>query len=274
MTTRMRIFLPLAVLLVTLCPGTAPAESAPAESALEVAPTWERAHVALPKRLTGGLPVFGLWRDRMVQTAVVKIAPAAGSPAVVLLHGCNGIAEEEEIIKLILAQHGFSVFLPNSFARIGRRANCDLSSYATSLFPQAHDFRLQEIDYALDRLRAQPWIDPDRIFLMGFSEGGMAAARYDGDAVAGIVITGWHCQGREPYVGIKAPPSVPVLTMIGGDDPWYQAKRGKHCGQVFDGRTAATSVVLPGNGHAIVNSPIVENAQAATEALLRFLGAE
>ncbi len=62
--------------------------------------------------------------------------------------------------------------------------------------------------------------------------------------------------------------------MIGGADPWYQAKRGKHCGQVFDGRPAATSVVLPGNGHSIVNSPIVENAQAATEALLRFLGAE
>ena len=274
MTTRMRIFFPLAVLLATLCPGTAPAASAPAESAPDVAPTWERAHVALPKRLTGGLPVFGLWRDRFVQTAVAKIAPAIRSPAVVLLHGCNGIAEEEEIIKLILAQHGFPVFLPNSFARIGRKSNCDISSYATSLFPQAHDFRLQEIDYALDRLRAQPWIDPDRIFLIGFSEGGMAAARYDGDAVAGIVITGWHCQGREPYVGIKAPPSVPVLTMIGGDDPWYQAKRGKHCGQVFDGRPAATSVVLPGNGHSIVNSPIVENAQAATEALLRFLGAE
>jgi len=269
MMTPMRTFLPLAVLLAVLCPGTVAAESEP-----DVVPTWERAQVALPRRLTGSRPVFGLWHDRAVQMAVVKIAPAVRSPAVVLLHGCNGIADEEEITKLILAQHGFAVFLPNSFARIGRLANCDVSSYATSLFPQAHDFRMQEIAYALARLRAQPWIDPDRIFLMGFSEGGMAAARYDGDAVAGIVISGWHCQGRQPYVGIKAPPSVPVLTMIGGDDPWYEAKPGKHCGQVFDGRTAATSVVLPGSGHSIINTPIVDNAQTATKTLLRFLGAE
>lgn len=263
----MRWLLTLALVAAALDPTGVLAEP-------DVAPTWERAHVALPRTLTGGRPVFGLWHDRVVQKAVVKIAAAGKSPAVILLHGCNGIGTEEESIKLILVQHDFSVFMPNSFARVGRRANCDVSSYETSLFPQAHEFRLEEIDYVLERLRGLGWIDQRRIFLMGFSEGGMAAAAYDGDAVAGIVITGWHCQGREPYAGIKAPPSVPVLAIIGADDPWYRAKRGRHCGQVFNGRAAAKSVVLPGNGHTIVNSPIVENTEAATAALLHFLGAD
>lgn len=257
--------LPLVVALVL---GAVPAAAEP-----DVAVTWERAHVALPRHLTGGRPIFGLWREPAVRDAVGNIAAASRSPAVVLLHGCNGIGEEEEIVKLILAENGFAVFLPNSFARPGRRPNCDVASYAISLMPQAHEFRLQEIEHALARLGALPWIDADRIFLMGFSEGGMAAAAYDGDQVAGVVIAGWHCQGREPYLGIKAPRRVPVLAIIGEDDPWYRAKRGRHCGQVFDGRPGARSLVLPGNGHAIVNSPIVENARIATEALLRFLGA-
>jgi dienelactone hydrolase len=246
-------------------------EAAAAQYDPTVVDAWQRAHVAVPKSLNGDRPILGKWRDRVVQKALGRIPPGRKVPAVILLHGCSGIGDEEEVIKITLVRKGFATFLPNSFARTGRRSNCDILTLRTSRFPKAHDYRMEEIDYALEQLRRLPWIDHRRIFLMGYSEGGMAVARYERDDVAGIVITAWHCRGRMPFVGIKAPPSVPVLAIIGENDPWYPVQAGQHCGDFFDGRPQAESLILPDNGHQIINSPVVENAEVATQALLRFL---
>ena len=132
--------------------------------------------------------------------------------------------------------------------------------------------RQEEISYALNQAAALPWVDASRIFLMGFSEGGMAVAAYGGGEMAGLVILSWHCQGRSPFRGIKAPMGVPALAIIGAADPWYEPLPGAHCGQVFDGRRAQ-SLILPGNGHTIINSPIVENADRAKQEILAFLNA-
>ena len=70
---------------------------------------------------------------------------------------------------------------------------------------------------------------------------------------------------------INAPLSVPILAIIGEEDPWCEAKRGEHCGQVDGDRAKAISLVLPGNGHTIISSPIVDNAERAKRAVLEFL---
>ena len=234
-----------------------------------VAATWERAAVALPAGLAGTRPVIGNANESAVKAALARIDGAAGASAVVFLHGCEGVGEEEESLKLILMQNGYATFMPNSFARTGRRSNCLSGEQITGFNPAALEWRREEIKFAVAQLLKLPWVA--RVFAIGFSEGAMAVASYPGDDLAGLVILGWHCQGNPPFDGIKAPSSLPVLAVIGDQDPWYRARPDYHCGNLFDGRSDARSVILPGNGHAIINSPDVTNAETARAAILEFL---
>lgn len=259
------VVLALSILLVST--------ASPSRADDELALTWQRAHVALPRLVPGGRPALGLMRDPDVQAALAAVPADLRVPAILLMHGCNGLGEEEESAKLFLMDQGYPVFLPDSFARPGRRSNCAVGTATTAYAPEAPGLRLAELDYALDRLRALAFVD--RVFLLGYSEGGLAVASVERSPLplAGIAITAWHCQGRDGFVGIKAPRDVPVLAILGDNDPWYRARGGRHCGEVFDGRPDATSIVLPGNAHQIFTSPIVANAERARDAVLAFLKA-
>lgn len=233
--------------------------------------TWRKARVAIPAVGALQRPVIGTWQDKRVRTAAAAIAVRQVLPAVVYMHGCSGIGGEEEASKLFFMEQGFVVFMPDSFARPARRANCNATTLDRALAPESHDLRLAELRFAIQQVKALPWIDRRRIFVVGYSEGGLAAARFDEADVAGIVIIGWHCQGRAPFIGVKAPESVPLLALLGGSDPWYQEKPGRHCGEVFGLRDKASSVVLEGNGHEIMNSPLLSNAAQARTIILDFL---
>ncbi len=184
----------LVLALVALIPESSRADA-------DAGAAWQQAHVALPAGLLGGKAILGHWSDRQIQRAVRGISQASQAPALIFMHGCDGIGFEEESWKLFFMDRGYPSFFPNSFARIGRRANCSPAHHSTALFPEAHAFRLEELHYAVRQVSALPWVDENRIFVIGFSEGGMAAAGYDGRGVAGIVIMGWHCHGLEPYAG-------------------------------------------------------------------------
>jgi len=241
----------------------------PTRAADGVTATWERAAVALPAGLAGTRPVIGIANERVVKAALARIDRRAHASVVVFLHGCNGVGEEEESLKLILMQNGYATFMPNSFARAGRLSNCVSGEQITGLNPEALTWRQEEIDFAVTQLHALPWVG--RVYAIGFSEGAMAVASYPGDDLAGLIILGWHCQGNPPFDGIKARPNLPVLSVIGDQDPWYRARADYHCGDLFEGRSNARSVILPHNGHAIINSPDVANAEAARKAILEFL---
>lgn len=249
---------------VILCPDAPAAED-------EAAATWTRAHVALPRLATRQRPVLGRLGDADVQLGLSAVPAGLSVPAVLLLHGCSGIGAEEESAKLFFMELGYPVFMPDSFARRGRQSNCAVRAVQTALAPGTPHLRLAEIDYALAALAALGFVE--RVFLVGYSEGGLAVAAVERSPLplAGIVVLAWHCQGREPHVGIKAPPDVPVLAVIGDNDPWYKARAGRHCGEVFGERRRAISLVLPGNGHEVLTSESPANAARALDAIRAFL---
>ncbi len=257
--------------LVALMLGVSSAEAAGTADRTGVAATWRAATIALPANATGALPVFGRWREAGVQSAVRAIPGSRKVPAILYFHGCDGIGVEEESARIAYMEVGYAVFFPDSFARVGRRSNCRTDTFSTSSAPEAHAYRIEEIAYARKQLRAIPWVDQDRVFAIGFSEGGMALAGYDGNDFTGVIITGWHCDGRGRYQGLRTPDEIPVLTIIAADDPWYEAKKGRHCGLYFNGRKNARSLVLQNNGHAIMNSVNLEHALQAKQAILEFL---
>ncbi len=224
-----------AVVMALALGGCAPA-TAPGRAA-DVALTWER---RLERRPEAPPPV----------------------PVVVFMHGCTGIwTSDTPAWVSFLASHGYAVVAPDSFARPGRLSNCDPRTLTTGRVPDVQRLRYEEIAYALARVRELPWADRDRVFLMGHSEGGVAASLWDRPGFRGVIVSGWPCRARSPHLsGLWTPRGVPVLSIGWAMDPWY---RGPGSCQ----GTRAQVVTLQGIGHATSSSP------EAQRAVLAFLDA-
>jgi dienelactone hydrolase len=100
---------------------------------------------------------------------------------------------------------GYAVFEPDTYARPGH--SCAASSVAK---------RSEEVAYALNEIRRLPWVDHDRVVLMGFSEGGSTVAFWDQPGFMAHVILGAPARSR-------APANVPVLAIAGADDTYADA---------------------------------------------------
>ena len=100
-------------------------------------------------------------------------------PAVVLLHTCGGVRDElrawsKEALKL-----GYVVLIPDSMR--GAKTNCFL--------PQAvpDGRRAKDAMDAVAHLAKQPFVDPARIYAVGFSQGTHVAEMLSGSALAAAV---------------------------------------------------------------------------------------
>lgn len=90
-------------------------------------------------------------------------------PAVVLLHGCSGINMFPDAWSERLANWGYVAFMVDSFGPRGFKEIC------TNLFRVHHPLRVQDAYDALSYLSALPFVDRNRIGLMGWSHGGLSA---------------------------------------------------------------------------------------------------
>jgi len=245
-----------------------PNPSAQFEADSDLARTFDRALVVVP-RADGGPPLLGRMRDPAVETLLA----GAGTrlPTVVYLHGCDGIGDTRHLQRL--ARAGFVVVAPNSFARRFRPLQCRPSTGGGGDNVFVFDFRLAEVSYALHRLQDLPWVDFWRLFLIGDSEGGAAAALYRGEWFRGRVITQWTCHGNYFVRGLAGRPDEPVLAIVRADDPWYRQERTANqagdCGAFMAGRPRSRSLVLPGGGHDVYDAP--ETMPAILEFLRREL---
>ena len=193
--------------------------------------------------------VTGKW----FSTSVDKISVNRPMPVIVYLHGCVGITgDHDDAWARVLNDQGFIVIMPDSMARSARYWNCDPRQKTGNLWPNAHEYRLQEIAHALEQTMSMPWADKKNIFLMGHSEGGIATARSSHKEFAGKIILSWSCTSNKPeFDGIFAPKNIPMLSVAYTDDEW---RKGTHnegtCGAKAQGRTNFKSVDLPGRWHA------------------------
>jgi len=156
-------------------------------------------------------------------------------------------------------------------ARRYRPLQCDPRHKTGGVNIFVFEFRLAELSFALDRIWALPAIDKRRLFLIGTSEGGVAAALYRGDEFSARVILQWTCHGAPLVHGLLAPPAEPVLAMVRAADPWYDPARTKgqsgDCGAYFGDRPKSRSIVLGDNagGHDVLGAG--ENCQRIIEFL-------
>jgi hypothetical protein len=145
---------------------------------------------------------------------------ASKLPAIVYVHASGGIRLADSQFAAQAAEWGYLVFMPDSYARAGRRPNCDGSTLQCGAFPAAFRYRNEEIRYAANRVLELPFVDHRRLFLIGDSEGGLAVANYAGDEFTGIVIGDWDC-GGPPYGAIRyALPGIAAPRHVGAAFPF------------------------------------------------------
>ncbi len=231
----------------------------------ELARTWAGATVVVPFSTADPAmaDISGEMADVEPHLRAAKLAP--DMPLVIFLHGCNGLHGGYRVDLEFLRGLGYAVIAPDSFSREYKPLSCDWRSKSAGFHPGVIGFRLAETAFAIERARRFPWVDPDRIILMGQSEGGMTTANYTGGGVAARVILGWTCQiPWPPLWGVKGAPSTPVLSVVSRNDRWFDRwfLRG-HCGEDMDGFDDADSVVIDGSTHHVLRQRAARQAVAA-----------
>jgi dienelactone hydrolase len=213
------------------------------------------------------------------------------SPAVVLLHSCNGNWRRlDERWGKRIASWGYATLSVDSFGPRGIKTTCRDSASGDFTFDAYR---------ALNFLAQQPSVDPARVAAVGFSQGGLSALS---SVERGIIEQGSPNKFRAavafypPCAGLKGDMTVPTLILIGelddlnsadecrkmvaGRDGWG-ISRQKDQGvpmklvvypgayHAFDASNLKTPIELSGH-HLEFNQSVTDQS---TEALHEFLDA-
>jgi dienelactone hydrolase len=177
-------------------------------------------------------------------------------PAVVLMHGCHGVSESNREWGRWLRDHGYVALVVDSWGPRGIADGCTPGEELPS------SARFDDAIGALRWLHGQPYVDRERVGIIGWSNGGvfsMAAVNgptFERTRKRGVVI---------PEPGFRAAVGVypggcfslvnelsmrPLLLLIGSDDDWTLASE---CVELTDKQRAkgadVTLAVYPGAVH-------------------------
>ena len=200
-------------------------------------------------------------------------------PAVVMLHDCSGLGGRSSgaprrWAKELVAQ-GYVVAIPDSFTTRGFPAGVctDPSPTRTEVAPFR---RVADAYEALDRLRAMPNVDANRIGVMGGSHGGsttlasiaaqprdpapLAERKRHGFAAAIALYPG--CDIGNPRFDTRFHSSVPLLILVGALDDWTPAEPCERLAEAAarDG-SPVTIKVYPGVHHSFDSTTPVRRVE-------------
>jgi dienelactone hydrolase len=169
-----------------------------------------------------------LSRPQPLQGYLRQPAGSGPSPAVVLLHGCAGGAEElDRRWGQRIAGWGYLTLTVDSFGPRGLKNTCGSGA---------------PVDLAFDAYRAlgylvqQSYVDPARVALLGFSQGARQALSSVERGVLELLAPNKFraAIGFYPYcLDFKGNMTVPTLILIGELDDWSSAAE---CRNMVDGR--------------------------------------
>ncbi|MEE9335382.1 MAG: hypothetical protein V3U65_14930 [Granulosicoccaceae bacterium] len=225
--------------------ATLTAEQLLHRSTEEMELTWQAALVRVPSS-------DGSVIDTTVnELASGEVVPDQTYPVVIYLHGCNGFWSGTYFRINWLAQNGFVVIAPLSFARSFYPQSCDPSTNTGGFYRSTGIMRQYDAGYAINKVREFAWADKDNLILAGFSEGGIATANYANSEnpegyLKARIIEGWPCKtGWLEYQGIKAPASQAVLALVADEDPWYRPSYHQgDCGEFMNSNNGSLSFVV------------------------------
>jgi dienelactone hydrolase len=206
--------------------------------------------------------------DATLHATLYRPEGAGPFPAVVALHDCGGLNQRPrmtaqlygEWAKLLVAD-GFVVLFPDSFGSRGLGSQCRVHDRKVHASRQ----RVADANAARHWLQSQAFVRPDRISLIGWSNGAAAAlwavrptaAPHDGSADFRSAVAFYPGCRRLRETAWSA--RVPTLILIGSADDWTPATTCQQMVAGAHGRSARVEIIVyPGAHHEFdrANSPI------------------
>ena len=191
-------------------------------------------------------------------------------PTVVYLHGCSGIWVGTIRRINFLAENGFAVIAPPSFAREKYPKSCDIYLHQGGLYRDTLKMRQYDAGNAIEKAKKLPWVDENNILLIGLSEGGITTATFRSKnsnvTVNARIVEGWTCTSAwNEYKGVKARKTEPVLTLLGSKDPWFlNPYTNGECTNFLNKRNGSKSIVYKEGDlsyqHELLEDKVVQGA--------------
>ncbi|WP_291852743.1 dienelactone hydrolase family protein [Bradyrhizobium sp.] len=143
---------------------------------------------------------------------------AGPSPAAFLLHGCNGGWRRlDERWGPRIVSWGYVTLTVDRFGPSGLTSTCTSGPPASTVFDAYR---------ALSFLLQQPFVDPDRVVVIGFSQGGLLAlSSVERGAIERTSKEKFRAAVAfyPPCLGLKDSMTVPTLILVGELDDWTPA---------------------------------------------------
>lgn len=184
----------------------------------------------------------------MIEGHLSKPEGSGPFAAVVYLHGCGGLSKNtRERIGDLLTRWGYVSLAVNSFATRGLKHSCD------HLMPSRQGDALAALLY----LSKLPFVDPQRIAVVGSSQGGMVALQLASTRDVKLFAVPDDLKFRAavayyPLCGVASRQlTIPTTILIGELDDWTPAKDCELWMKLRMGKGAPVKlIVYPGAYHA------------------------
>ena len=181
-------------------------------------------------------------------------------PVLFFMHGSAGLSYGKQYKDAVLKE-GFIFFAPNSY-KLKNRPTYETPT-KTKNYEAVHKVRLAEIYYNIAQLKKFNFLDLENIFLMGSSEGALAAAKYKGTEFKGRIVAAYACENgyysRDFKIGAKK--RDPFLNIIGTHDEYFSSlsthdkDNTGHCANALLEFKNAKVVLLPKTKHNVIENP-------------------
>lgn len=230
--------------------------------------TFNRSFIGIPSGLAGlSEPFYGTLEEVKVKLPDIFLSKQERT-TVFYMEGSGKFSKGFTFREWITGEAGHIFFAPDSYQGEGRPTYTTPASKV--LYEKVHQYRQAEINYAVSRLSELLFIDQSKMFLMGNSEGGLAAARYTGNEFKARIILSWACEAGYytdfPDLG-SHPDKHPILNIMGQNDNFFgkdsalnQHKNIQgHCAKALSDYKNAKIVLLPNTGHNLINNPLIKS---------------
>lgn len=227
--------------------------------------SYKHAYIGIPKSF-GGLEENYYGTLKKFKKLYPNFEAFNKIPTVLFMHGSAGLRKGATYRKWIVEEAKFIFFAPNSFKITNRPTYENPAKIST--YEKVHKFRQAEIHFNLKKLQNISFIDINNIFLMGNSEGGLAAASFKGRDFKGRIITAYSCENgyysKNFELGAKI--NEPILNIIGTHDEYFandskpneEHEVDGHCTKALRKYKNAKVIILPQTKHDITTNIYVK----------------
>lgn len=222
--------------------------------------TYKKGFIGIPKNFSNNNEAMILtleeFKEKFSEAKITK-----NYPTLFYMHGSAGFSYGKQYCKALIDE-GFIFFAPNSYELKNR------PTYKTPTkiknYEEVHKVRVAEVFYNINRLKEFSFINKENIFLMGSSEGALAAAKYKGKEFKGRIVVAYACENgyysRDFKIGAKK--KDPFLNIIGTHDQYFSKyskyedkKVNGHCAMALLEYKNAKVVLLPKTKHNVIENP-------------------